>query len=176
MNKKFINITREQFIKELKNYLKDKNIIMFIWIQGIGKSTLAKELQKKYNDIFILNADTIRQQYNTTNNKFVFWKLFDTFLEIQKKNRFTIILDNTNINFNYRKWWYKKIKSKVNTFSFVLFPLNLQKALFQNEKRNIQVPNEVIIGYYNKYQPLLDKEIQLLKDKTDNLLIFNLNY
>lgn len=175
---KFLNKFLKQTNKKLKmseldlsiDYLKSnfsnlntQEVVMLIGPPGIGKSTLAKRIERNWNYVRI-NQDNLGSK-SAVNKEL---------LNVLKSGK-SVVLDSTNNNIKRRQEqisiasdYFKEHKKPINIRAFVLagdLPINEQKALAQHlnimRERSInkqRVPNIAYTLYYKDYMPPSEEE------------------
>lgn len=130
-------------------------VFIMVGVPGSGKSTIAKEISKKYN-AKILSSDKIREKLFGSedcqeNGYLVFSTLYCMARESLEKGE-NIIIDATNINRKARK----EVFSKLKEFNFekiaVVKEVPIEVAKKRNKSRDRVVPDEVIENFYARYE------------------------
>lgn len=127
--------------------------IMMIGVPGSGKSTFAEKIAKSENGI-IISSDKLREELFGTVNEFrknsvLFGEMFKRTYKCLGEGK-NVVFDATNIRSSERKRILKKFKSVFKACYYIKTPL--KKVLYQNSIRDRKVPEEVIIGMYDKIQ------------------------
>lgn len=143
-------------------------LIIMCGISGSGKSTKAKELERKFRAL-IVSTDEIRQRVfkdvnDQKHNKEVFQIAYD---EINDLIRYAnnVIIDATNIKYSSIKELKKNIKhwDDINKILYVI-DTPIGKAIKQNNARDRVVPTEVIIRQAETFKSNKDKIIKEFDD------------
>lgn len=143
-------------------------LIVMCGISGSGKSTKAKELERKFRAL-IVSTDEIRQRVfkdvnDQKHNKEVFQIAYDEINDLIRYSN-NVIFDATNIKYSSIKELKKNIKhwDDINKILYVI-DTPLDKAIEQNNTRDRIVPPEVIIKQANIFKR--NKE-QIIKEFED---------
>jgi predicted kinase len=144
-----------------------KRIIFTVGAAGAGKSTWVKNnFNLVDSSIIRINADAIRymlygDENIQGNGKDIFYIVYTLFEQaLHTPSIETIIVDNTNINYQVRKMFYKMIDfSKCDVF-LKIFSDHVQ-AIHQNKNRERVVPDEVVMRMINRFEGLCPEESNL---------------
>ncbi len=121
-------------------------IIILVGVIGIGKTTLAKRLES--SDYVRLSADSIRLElYGDENIQGDQYKIYNILYERMDKAlkaRKDIVIDNTNIHKKSRAVYIRKARDHNYDIFLWQMPLDLEKAIRQNNSRERQVPEDII--------------------------------
>lgn len=143
-------------------------LIVMCGISGSGKSTKAKELERKFRAL-IVSTDEIRARVfkdvnDQKHNKEVFQIAYET-INILIENSINVIFDATNIKYSSIKELKKNIKHW-NDIDKILYIIDtpLDKAIEQNNKRDRVVPIDVINRQANTFKSNKGKIMQEFAD------------
>lgn len=143
-------------------------LIVMCGISGSGKSTKAKELERKFRAL-IVSTDEIRARVfkdvnDQKHNKEVFQIAYD---EINDLLRYAnnVIFDATNIKYSSIKELKKNIKhwDDINKILYVM-DTPIEKAIEQNNARDRVVPTDVITKQANTFKSNKEKIMQEFAD------------
>lgn len=143
-------------------------LIVMCGISGSGKSTKAKELERKFRAL-IVSTDEIRARVfkdvnDQKHNKEVFQIAYD---EINDLLRYAnnVIFDATNIKYSSIKELKKNIKhwDDINKILYVM-DIPIEKAIEQNNARDRVVPTDVINKQANTFKSNKEKIMQEFAD------------
>lgn len=111
--------------------------VIFVGIQGVGKSTFFKK--RFFNSHIRINLDMLRTRHRES-------LIFEACLEAKQK----FVIDNTNLTTEFRE----KYISKSKNFGFKIigyyFKSDLEKAIEQNNQRvgKAKIPERAILNAY----------------------------
>ena len=146
-----------------------KKIIMPVGIPGSGKTTYIKNnFNLTDKSVMRISADSIRYMLygdeNVQGNPImVFNIVYNLFrLVIQDRTIETIIIDNTNINYNTRKNYYDILKEYSVPYKITLIEFTDHvKAFIRNDARERTVPEDVMVKMQSKYSGLTKEEKEM---------------
>ncbi len=126
---------------------------MMIGIPGSGKSTYAEKIARLENAV-VISSDKLREElfgdvWELRKNTILFAEVYRRALKYLSEGK-NVVLDATNISRRKRKHVLNKLKPYYKECYFIKTPLN--KVLYQNRKRDRNVPEDVIFRIYNKLQ------------------------
>lgn len=121
-------------------------LIILCGVPGSGKSTKAAKLEK--GGFFRLSADAIRGELygdeNVQGDQYqIFGILYKRFSEALKAGK-DIVIDNTNINRKARARYVREGRDKNYDIFLWLMPMDVERAIAQNNARERVVPEDVI--------------------------------
>lgn len=165
--------------------MKPKVIIM-AGLQCSGKSTIAKELSKKYNfkydngltietfDAEILSSDELRKKYPDWDNEKIFKQLYQD-MDYHLSFNSNVIIDATNLSIKSRKKIFDNIKHDVEVIAYIVntdYETCKERLIERNEKDGHKVPLEVLQRYYYSWEtPFLSEGFSeiILHNSFDNI-------
>lgn len=123
-----------------------------VGIPAIGKTTLGKEMAKENPYLILINSDMIRkeifgEQNDSDSDR---WVTNVVLREMQRrteealKNGFSVYYDGENTGWGSRTALIKQVREFVTKIVAIQFPLDMKKAVFQNELRSEKVSNSYI--------------------------------
>ena len=154
-----------------------KTFILLSAIPGSGKSTWARQYQRKHDNTFIVSSDDIREELFGAPDDFRNERLvWDTYL--RRINEYaalhenvTVIADATNLQNAYRRM-YHDLTPRFDKHIFVLLKIPFETCLIRNQMRDPRriVPHEAmerlrdefeeptieIISMYDEYEVITD--------------------
>ncbi len=115
--------------------------VIFVGIQGAGKSTFFKE--RFFDSHIRINLDMLRTRHREK-------LIFEACLEAKQK----FVLDNTNLTREEREKYIVKAKSFGFKVIGYYFQTNLTKAIEQNNKREgkAKIPERGLLGAFKRLQ------------------------
>ncbi len=128
-----------------------------VGVAGSGKSTMARDIFKRYHDVSLISSDEVRCRLQvgqeSKDHKKVFAEvneIIETLMIIEQE---VIIVDATNLKKYFRKnyiqladkYGYEKVVYVVESTT--------QKCLDNNERRVTTVPRDVILRQAAYYEP-----------------------
>jgi predicted kinase len=129
-----------------------KRIVLMVGVPGSGKSTIAGRLLDKGYTCF--NADAIRKELfedegDQRDKERVFTIFFER-LEAALEQGLDIVIDNTNINTKHRSPILQRaIKAGYTDIQLWILDVPLEVCLERNRNRERQLPEDVVVNYYN---------------------------
>ena len=134
---------------------KKLKFIMMIGLSGAGKTTLAKEIKRKYN-YELLSSDALRKELlhdenDQTQNAFIFEEMKKRTIKYLKEGK-SVIYDATNLTVKSRRTILNSIKRyDCERIAYVVrTPFRI--CLENNRERKRCIPTEVIYKQRNKFQ------------------------
>ena len=115
--------------------------VIFVGIQGSGKSTFFKE--RFFDSHIRINLDMLRTRYREK-------LIFEACLEAKQK----FVLDNTNLTREEREKYIVKAKSFGFKVIGYYFQANLEKAIERNNRREgkAKIPEKGLFGAFKRLQ------------------------
>jgi len=115
--------------------------VVFVGIQGAGKSTFFKE--NFFDSHVRINLDMLRTRHREE-------LLFEACLEAKQK----FVLDNTNLTRGEREKYIVKAKSYRFKIIGYYFQTNLERAIGQNNQREgkAKIPEKGLLGAFKRLQ------------------------
>lgn len=150
---------------------------MLIGIQGSGKTTFAKQLQKELN-CEIASTDYIRANYKDVKEADVFSMVYKMCSDALNNNK-DIIYDATNITPNVRKRFFDQMLN-LNAIPIVgayYFNTDVNVCFERVKERNkkegqLYLPEEVVFSYHSKLiEPTFDEGFYFIKTINDGKVI-----
>jgi predicted kinase len=121
-------------------------ILILVGVMGIGKTTLALKLEKA--GYVRLSADSIRLELygdeNIQGDQYKIYGILFSRMQEALKARKNIVVDNTNINRKSRVRYCKEGKANGYDVQLWQMPLDLERAIRQNNSRERQIPEDII--------------------------------
>ena len=141
------------------------NLYIMIGPAGCGKTTIAKQLAKSVNGV-VVSSDQIRYEVygdvmEQKDHEKIFEIAHERILE-NLNNGQSVIFDATNLQRKHREAVINLVKPVVNRVIGIVYDGDLASCIEQNQKRNRQVPEDVITRMYNtlhgkRNNPVLDE-------------------
>lgn len=122
-------------------------VVIFVGIQGAGKSTFCKE--KFFDSHMRINLDMLRTRYREA-------ILFEACLEAKQK----FVLDNTNLTREERKKYILRAKEFGFKIIGYYFQAQIEKAIERNNRRDgkAKIPEKGLRGALKRLQiPMLEE-------------------
>ena len=147
------------------------NLIVMCGLQCSGKSTMAKELAKKY-DAVVISSDSLREHYPSFDNAKIFHTVY-MLMNVYLKNGTSVIIDATNTTIKTRKKLFENLKVKdCNKICYVI-NTPTDECIRRLKQRNLsdyphKFGEEVILKYSKAYkEPTLEEGFdKIIKDNT----------
>lgn len=123
-----------------------------IGIPCIGKTTFGKEMAKENPYLILISSDMIRKEIfgEQNDSDSDIWVTNVVLREMQRrteealKNGFSVYYDGENTGWGSRTALIKQVREFVTKIVAIQFPLDMKKAVFQNELRSEKVGNSYI--------------------------------
>jgi len=131
-------------------------VILTVGIPASGKTTWARKYAHDVGNTVIVSRDDIRHAHNWksgTNENFV-TDIHRAQIEAALLNGFDVIVADTNINTTFRNRLVKFAHEHGADVEIKMFPIGLDEALLRNIGREHEVPNDVIVKFYDQYRNL----------------------
>ena len=143
---------------------KPRSVLLFIGIGGIGKSTTACSFKVNYPGIKVLSSDDLR--YNKFGYKvrpkfspeevlkepLVKKEMRVRYAKYIKKGVDLILIDSTNLKQEERvKYTVRANTAKYNIY-YLIFPLDVPKAIEQNKTREKCLDRSIIIKQFHDFE------------------------
>jgi len=132
---------------------------MTIGLPASGKSTWAKDYQKKHKNVVIIERDELRKMFGDTyknpraKHELIVTKMQREGAKQALESGFTVIISDTNLNPGRNKYW-KHIAEKYDVeYSEKLFTdVPVGVCIERDACRENSVGQNVIVGMYNRYK------------------------
>ena len=151
-----------------------KTLIMLSAVPAAGKTTWAKNYQKEYENVYIVNSDEIRMEvtggvYQDHSRQKEVWELFEKRIHeyALKGDDVTVIIDALN-DVNAVRVKYLGTTPEFDKKILVLFPNSLEKSRKYNNLREeaVRVPDGILVGLVDKFE----EPNQEVKDLVDEII------
>ncbi len=134
-----------------------KKLIIMVGVAGSGKTTIARDIFKRYDDVSLISSDEIRGRLGLGQDSPSHAKVFKEVNEIIETlmiiKQEVIIVDATNLKKYFRKNYIKLAdKYGYEKITYVV-KCDTEKCLANNERRGYTVPSDVIIRQSAYYEP-----------------------
>lgn len=148
---------------------KNKDAPVMLVLQGCpasGKSTWAKEFVQDKPNWVRINRDDIRLmcgKYWTPTREDLISKYEESMINIALAHNYNVIIDATNLNPKTLNKWQRIASNFAAKFETKEFFIPFKEAVKRDKNRDLQVGEDVILGFYRKYYP------ERLKQELDEL-------
>lgn len=131
-------------------------VILTVGIPASGKTTWARNVARNSVRTVIVSRDDIRHAHNwpSGRNEDFVTEIHKAQIEAALLNGMDVIVADTNINTTFRKRLIKFAHEHGADVEIKVFPISLDEALMRNDGREHEVPNDVVVRFYDQFRSL----------------------